>query len=61
MISRNLSNDVIGYARSLAEPRQVKLLNFSSAAHIVHQVVGVALAPNKSHNHLLCTSVAFVV
>ena len=50
MVPRNLADHVVGDARPLAKPRQMKLLHFSLPAHVVHQVVAIAFAPNESHN-----------
>ncbi len=52
MVPRYLADHVVGDARPLAEPRQVKLLHFSLPAHVVHQEVRVAFAPNESHRLL---------
>src|ERR1700722_1161483 len=61
VVPRNLPDHVVGNTRSPAQPRQVKLLDFASATHIVYQEVGVAFASNKSHDYLLFLLERFVV
>src|SRR5580692_12294323 len=41
--------DFVGNSRPLAESCQVQLLHFSTAAHIVHQVVGISFTSHESH------------
>ncbi len=43
------------------QPRQVKLLDLSLPAHVVHQEVGVAFAPNESHRTSPSVAEVFVV
>ena len=49
MFLADFTHDLIGDAGSLAQPRQVQLPHFSTAAHVVHQVVGVSFAANEGH------------
>src|SRR6201998_789063 len=41
--------DVVGDPGAVTEAGEVELPHFSAAAHIVHQVVGVSFATDKSH------------
>src|SRR5208283_4311166 len=43
------ANNFVGDAGAIAEPREMELPHFSTAAYVVHQVVGVSFAANKSH------------
>jgi hypothetical protein len=44
-----LTHHIVGDSRALPQTGQVKLLHLSLAAHVVHQIVGVPLASQKSH------------
>jgi len=61
VVPRNLPDHIVGDARPLAKPREVKLLNFASATHIMYQEVGVAFASDKSHDDLLFLLERYVV
>src|SRR5258706_16097937 len=45
-------DDVVGDAGAVAKTSEMELLHFSAAAHIVHQIVGVSFATDKSHRVL---------
>jgi hypothetical protein len=42
-------DDVVGDPGAIAEPGEMELPHFSAAAHIVHQIVGISFATDKSH------------
>src|SRR5215469_6171575 len=50
MLLRYFLDHLIGYTRALPEPRQMQLLHFLAAAHIVHQVERIPFAANKRHD-----------
>jgi hypothetical protein len=49
MFLGDFTDDLVRDASAFAEPSEMQLLHFSAAAHVVHQVVGVPFAANKSH------------
>src|SRR5215469_1985586 len=48
-------DDVVRDTGTVAKTSEMELPNFSAAAHIVHQVVRVSFAANKSHRSVLRT------
>lgn len=49
MLLGDCLDDVVGDPGAIAEAGEMELPHFSAAAHIVHQVVGVSFATDKSH------------
>ena len=49
MFLRNFLDDLLGNARALSQTRQMELLYFFAAAHVVHQVERIPFAADKSH------------
>jgi methylated-DNA-protein-cysteine methyltransferase-like protein len=54
MLLTHFFDYIISDTRSSSQFRQVQLLHFSTAAHVVHQIVGVSFAANKSHRFFPC-------
>jgi hypothetical protein len=54
MLFADFAYDLVCDASAVTEAGEVQLANFSTPAHVMHQVVGVSFAANKSH----CTSSA---
>src|ERR1700730_16234242 len=52
MLLGDCLDDVVGDPGAVAETREMELPHFSAAAHIVHQIVGVSFATDKSHDVL---------
>src|SRR6185437_7114479 len=52
MVANNLANHIVRDTRALPQSRQMELPDFSAAAHVMNQIVGLALAPNESHDRL---------
>src|SRR6266849_1547089 len=52
MLLGDCLDDVVGDPCAVAETGEVELPHFSAAAHIVHQIVGVSFATDKSHDVL---------
>src|ERR1019366_1767051 len=53
MLPRDRPHYVVRDTRPLAKSRQMQLLHFSAAAHVVHQEIRFAFAAYESHNDLL--------
>src|ERR1700734_3384715 len=49
MVARYASHHVVRDLRPFSQTRQVQLAHLSLPAHVVHQKVGVAFAPDESH------------
>src|ERR1700720_2299736 len=49
MLLGDCLDDVVGDAGAIAETGKMELPHFSAVAHIVHQIVGVSFAADKSH------------
>ena len=49
MLLGDCFDDVVGDPGTVTEAGEVELPHFSAAAHIVHQVIGVSFATDKSH------------
>jgi hypothetical protein len=52
MLLGDCLHDVVGDPGAVAEAGEVELPHFPAAAHIVHQIVGVSFATDKSHDVL---------
>src|ERR1700676_2077626 len=49
MLFGDCLDDVVGDAGAIAETGEMELPHFSAAAHVVHQIVGVSFATDRSH------------
>jgi hypothetical protein len=50
MLFGDFADNGVGNLCALAETREVQLLHFSAAAHIMHQIIGISFSANESHN-----------